>query len=178
METCKFKDCCRFIVYFFWILVLYAIEQMPGAGVSIMGIRPLLVISAFVAISLFEREYTSMIFGIICGFLIDLSFGTPLGSFAFVFCVLGYVIGVLTSYFYNVNIFSFLAFDLFIFALIMFLKFCFLYLICGYKDGFYVWNMICLPTILYSFLVSPIVFFTNRFFSYYIRGNEGEQNKV
>lgn len=177
METLRFKDCCRFIVYIFWILVLYAIEQAPGAGISIMGIRPLLVISAFVSISLFEREYTAMIFGIFCGFLIDLSFGTPLGCFAFVFCLMGYILGVLTSYFYNVNIFSFLAFDLFVLTFILFLKFCFLYLICGYDNGLYAWNMICLPTIFYSLLISPIVFFTNRFISYYIRGNEGEQNK-
>lgn len=173
----KFKDCCRFIIYAVWILALYAIEQMPGVGITGLGIHPFLVMSAFVSISLFEREYTSMIFGIFCGFLIDISFGTPLGCFAFVFCVLGYVIGVLTSYFYNVNIFSFLAFDLFIITFILFLKFCFLYLICGYKNGLYAWNMVCLPTILYSFLASPVVFFMNRFFSYYIRGNEGEQNK-
>ena len=74
METLKFKDCCKFIVYIFWILVLYATEQAPGAGIAIMGIRPLLVVSAFVSISLFEREYTAMIFGVFCGFLIDLSF--------------------------------------------------------------------------------------------------------
>ena len=118
MEMLKFKDFCRFIIYAVWILALYAIEQMPGVGITELEIRPFLVMSAFVSVALFEREYTAMIFGIFCGFLIDMSFGTPPGCFAVVFCVLGYVIGVLTSYFYNVNILS-IAISILMFFLII-----------------------------------------------------------
>jgi len=86
--------------------MLYSLQQASILSFSFLGIAPVLVITGFICISHFENEFVSMAFGILSGFLIDLSFGSVLGANALVLGISGYVLGILFSYYIKANFLS------------------------------------------------------------------------
>ncbi len=96
----------RYLIYTLEIYMLYSLQQASIFSFSCLGIAPVLVIAGFICISHFENEFTSMAFGILSGFLIDLSFGSVLGANAFILGIMGYILGILFSYYIKANFLS------------------------------------------------------------------------
>ena len=99
-----FRECIRYVIYILEIYILYAVQQIPE--LTLFEVPSLWTVSGFVCISLFEKEFTSMAFGIFSGLLIDLSLGNFLGVNALLLGVLGYIFGVIFSYFIRTNFLS------------------------------------------------------------------------
>ena len=108
MNSHNIKTCLRYLIYVAEILILYALEQAPFLSVPVFGVRPCLMICAFVMIALFEKEFTGALFGAFTGLLMDLTYGTPFGVYGLLLFVLGYTVGVLSVYFIKINILTFI----------------------------------------------------------------------
>lgn len=177
MEVNKIHKYFRWLIYIFELYFLYSLEQTPALSVGFFGVRPLALIPAFVSIALFEKEYTGMAFGVFTGILMDFSFGNPLGIYALLLCVLGYVLGVLSTYFFRSNFWTALMSTTVITSAIVALRFYFNYILPEFKNKSFAWMNFCVPVIIYSIALTPIIFLFNRSISYFIRGGGG-QNKI
>ena len=125
-----------------------------------------------VFVALFEGEIFGSIFAFTGGLFLDLGFGVPLGIYASLFGVLGYVFGVLSNYFINAGFFTTWFFSVCVNALILVLRFFTNY--ARYGGGWSVFSEIYLPIMAYTFLVAPVIILFNRVIFYYLRDVRGE----
>lgn len=70
-----------FFRWFFYSLTLAIVYSIMSCG--IFGLwQPYLIISLAISVSMREQEFSSSVFGIFCGFMLDISMGTLFGFFA------------------------------------------------------------------------------------------------
>lgn len=177
METDNIHKYFRWLIYIFELCFLYSLQQAPALNVGFFGIRPIMLVPAFVSISLFEKEFTGMAFGVFTGMLLDFGFGNPLGAYAVLLCIVGYVLGVLSTYFFKSNFLTALVASALVTSLIVALRFYFSYILPGFENKSFALMNFYLPVIAYSVAFTPIIFLFNRSISYFVRGGGG-QNKI
>ena len=70
-----------FFKWFFYFLALVILYSIMSCG--IFGLwQPYFIISLAIAVSMREQEFASSVFGIFCGFMLDISIGTLFGFYA------------------------------------------------------------------------------------------------
>lgn len=156
----------RLCVYIFEFFLLYSLEQIPGLNAEICGVRPLVLVPFFVSAVVFESEIFSLGLGLVCGILVDVSFGTVPGCFMLVLGLIGYFIVIMFKYFIKINLFSAMIFNFVILSIVCFLKNCFNYSKLGVQNNFYVWNNVFVPIICYSGVLFVLAYFFNRYIYY------------
>ena len=178
MRTNGVSSFLRFAVYFLELYVFYCLEQSSLLGINVLNAHPFFVVSVFVSVSIWEKEYMGMIFGIVCGAFLDVAFGIPVGICSLMFSLLGYILGVLSKYFIRSDFWSVWLLSVVINTLVAALRFCFSFIIPGYDDAWFAWNKMFVPSLIYAAIASPLIFLLNRSICYFMRGNSGgEQNK-
>ena len=163
MKKYDFFLALRLLIYVLEFFLIYSLEQIPGLSAEIYGVRPLILVPFFVSAAVFENELVALSLGIVCGFLADFSFGTTVGSFVLILCLIGYFIGVLFRCFIKINLFSAMILNFFILAIVVFLRG---YFKLGFQNNFYFWNEIFFPVICYSGVLFPLAYFFNRYIFY------------
>ena len=177
MESFKDRSLyIRFIVYFFELYVFYSLEQSTFLNIGEFSAKPMLVVLCFSAIAVFENEITGMIFGIVSGIFLDMIFGVPIGLCAVLLCFLGYVIGVITTYFIKPNLFVFWSISAVTVFAVLLLRFLFFYVLKSVGGLSFVFGKIFLPIMIYSAVTAPVVFLFNRCI-YFSKNTGGEKNK-
>ena len=174
MKTFKSYTILKWFFYILEFFVFYSIEQIPGLSLPVLGVRPLLLIPAFSSCVMFEKEYGGIVLGVVCGILVDISFGTPIGGFTLLLCIVGYVFGVLTGYFLKINIWNALMLDFFVVSLCVTCKFLIEYCFRGTHQLFCMWVHYCFPLFIYSTFVVIPIFLLNRKFIYSMSAPGGE----
>ena len=162
-------DIIRWFIYLFEIIFFYVLERDCNLIPEIFGGRPLILIVVFLAVAIFEREYASMFFGITVGFLLDVSIGNFIGIHTILLFILGYTLGVLFTYFISINLFTFSLTSLIFIPLILLYRFLFFYIIPGFDNAKYAFLYHLLPSIVYTMIISPFVYYINRSIAYFIR---------
>lgn len=76
----------KYLAYGLLAVILFHL-QSASYLFSIAGIRPMLVVSLAVAVSLIEKELASGLFGIFCGYLCDLFSDYSMGFYMFGLCL-------------------------------------------------------------------------------------------
>ncbi len=178
MEVSKVHNYFRWFVYVFELYFLYSLQQTLVFGMGLFCVRSLMIIPALVSIALFEKESNGMVFGIITGALLDFSFGNPIGIYALFMGLIGYALGVLSTYFVRANLLMALVASAVITSAIVFCRFYFNYVLMGFNNANFAWLNICTPVIIYSVIATPIIFLFNRSISYFLGNTGGEQNKI
>ena len=162
-------DIIRWGIYFFEIIFFYVLERNYNLVPEIFGGRPLILVPVFIAVAIFEKEYVSMFFGIVIGFFLDISIGNFIGVQAIFLFILGYIIGVLFTYFINLNFLTFFLTSLVIIPFVLIYRFLFFYIIPRFDNIEYAFIYHLLPCIVYTIIVSPIIYYINRYIAYRIR---------
>ncbi len=173
MKIVKIQKYIRWLVYILELVVFYALYQAPGFDFAFLQARPLLLIPAFISIALFEKEFTGMAFGIFTGFLLDMNLGNILGVQAILLCMLGYSLGVVSNYYFRANFFAALISAAAIIPLVISGRFYFYYISHGIELSAYAFVNYCVPSIILTFTLMPLVFFFNRAVAYFLRGEKG-----
>ncbi|MBD5082296.1 MAG: hypothetical protein HDT44_11120 [Ruminococcaceae bacterium] len=70
-----------FFKWFFYSLSLVILYSIMSCGIFELW-QPYFIISLAIAVSMREQEFASSVFGIICGFMLDISIGTLFGFYA------------------------------------------------------------------------------------------------
>ena len=173
MKIAKTQKYIRWLIYVLELLILYALYQAPGFDFAFLQSRPLLLVPSFISIALFEKEFASMAFGILTGFLLDMSLGNILGVQAILLCLLGYSLGIISNHYFKANFFAALISSVVIIPLVISGRFYFYYVFHGIELSAYAFVNYCIPGIILTFALMPLVFFFNRAVAYFLRGEEG-----
>jgi cell shape-determining protein MreD len=161
VNNTKYITILRHAVYCLLFLILYVVQTVPGLFV-IRGIKPIWVIPAAIALAMFEGEFIGGIYGAAAGLLCDIGGFLLFGFNGFLTCVYCIAVGLLVIYLMRCNMLGCMMF-VFIFMLLRgSLEFLFLYGMWGYDDVWRIYVNQTLPTVLFSTLISPIVFYSMR----------------
>ncbi len=144
------------LLFFFFILQ----TTLPFLG--IYEIRPILVVSFIIALSMQEREWYAMAFGLLAGFMWDFSSGKTPGFNAAILMLCCIAVSLATMYFAGNNFLNSMLFCGLTMVLQGLLDYLFYYLVWGYENSHLILLRYILPTALYTTAVVPLFFFPLR----------------
>lgn len=159
----------RCVAYTLEILVLFVVQQTPNLMPALLGVRPLLLISAAMTVAILENEKIGFGFGVFAGLLLDMGFGRVIGFYAILLGLLGFLIGILAVNLVKTNVLTALLCTAVAVFVVLSLQFVFFYLLQGYDMAAHVYQNYYLPMMLYSFLPTPILYYFNKAFVISIR---------
>ena len=79
------------ILFFIVFLILYFLESNLFPLITIKGVLPNLIVIFILFIGLFANTTYGILFGAICGLILDLIYGKCVGISAVMLCVIGYL---------------------------------------------------------------------------------------
>ncbi|MGN0614032.1 MAG: hypothetical protein ACI4JB_09065 [Porcipelethomonas sp.] len=152
-QKIRYYAVVRWTIYIFLIFVS-AILINVGRGV-----KPIYFIPLCICICMNEGEYTSAVLGGVCGLIIDEAYGRTFFGFSSVFLIafsVGSTIIFRHFLFKNgINVVIMTAVCTFIYQI---LDYFFYYAMWDYEGAGYVFSDISVPCILYTILVSPVIY--------------------
>lgn len=98
----------RGVLYALFLLVVLMVQNMALSHVAILGVRPMILPVAVVAVALFEGGVWGGVFGLCAGLLTDMNFAETAVLFTIVFTVIGFLTGMLAQFVLNRRFFSYL----------------------------------------------------------------------
>lgn len=164
----------RYVIYTIEAYFLYALEQTPNLLIDFGGIKPLPIISLLVYIGLSENKFTSMIFGILIGLLLDASYGGLLGINALVLGFCSYILANMCLYFIKTNFLTAMFFSGIFSLTTIIIDFC----VNNHVDAYvFIWKSWYFPIIINTMLITLPIYFFNRIVSYCTRERTNEKYK-
>lgn len=158
IKRVKFK----YIIYIIELLILYIMQQIKIFSPEIYGGRALYILPCFIFIAVHENQYIAMLFGIFTGLLIDIGYNNVIGIETIILCFVGYILGKISTKFVRANIITHFLYTFIVSLLVMSSRFLFFYVLKGYGDYNYVFLNHYLSCIIYTSLISPIIYLFNR----------------
>lgn len=162
----------RYLAYMIEIIVFYVLEEIPNALPNINGVKPLILILIGIMIALFEGKKVGTVFGLIVGLFLDCGSTGTIGFYSVVMACVGFLIGVIAQKMIKFNLITALLVSFSFIFIIYAVHFLINYLFCGYRDIFYVIYNHYSIGILYTFLLSPFIYFFNKAFAVNIKRGE------
>ena len=148
-------------VYVFTLLILYVLQTTPGLF-AIFGARPLLVIPAAIVIAMCEGEFAGGIYGAFAGLLCDMTgvmlFGFN-GLLIALFCI---ATGLAVIYLMHTNVYNAMLYTAVAMLMRGSIEFLFGYGMWGYADVWQIYVYNTLPIIVYTTIVTPLIFWMMR----------------
>lgn len=148
----------RYLLYALEIFILYIIEGTPNLLPQFYLAKPLLLVSAAVSLAAFELPLCSMVFGILCGLIIDVGTGGVMGLTSIVLAVVCYYESYWNNKYIKNNIYLVLIYSAVVSAAVISLKFFVFYVINKYPYAADSYVSHYLPRIIYTWAVTPIVY--------------------
>lgn len=154
----------RYVAYAIEVAVLYVLSGTPGFLPEILGVKPLLLLPVAITIAVFESEVTAMIFGLICGCLCDIGFGTNIGFYTIALTILCFAFGYAARNYFVTNFVNAMVIGAVTVTVLLFIHFLIFNAgndmpnLCGHFVRHY------LIKILYTLLFLPPLYWFNRLF--------------
>ncbi len=138
---------------------MFVIEGTPELIPTIYLARPLLLVSAAVSAAAFELPFFSLFFAVLCGLVIDVGTGGVMGLTSIILGVVCYYESSWNNKYIKNNIYFVLLYSAVCSAAVISLKFFIFYYIKKYDgaSAFYLSHYV--PRILYTWALTPIVYF-------------------
>ena len=153
VQKIRYYALARWAIY---IVLLFACAVLINIG---KGVRPIYFIPLCICICMHEGEYTAAILGGICGLIIDEAYGRIFFGFSSVIMIaicVGSTIVFRHFLFKNgINAVMLTVVAVFIYQII---EYFFYYAMWGYEGTGYVFSNICIPCILYTVAISPVMY--------------------
>lgn len=162
MSSAARINIARHFIFVVLMLLFYVLQSVPGLF-QIYGVKPILVISVAVAISMFEGEFAGGIYGALAGLLCDTGGFLLFGFNGFIVMLCCVVSGLLVIYLMRRNLLSCL---LFVFVTLLLrgsLEYFFAYGMWQYAGAWKLYTTSTLPVIGYSTVVAAPIFYLIRF---------------
>lgn len=159
----------RYFAYLLEIIIFYIIGETPHLIPSIYGVKPTLIIPIVFIIALFEGEKVGLVFGIFIGILLDTSFYYGIGFYTIVMSICGYIVGLTARRVVKSNLSTAMIISVVSIFFIYSLHFVIFYLINNYGYNSYAFVFHYLPSMAYTLILTPLIYFFNRSFALNIR---------
>ncbi len=151
----------KWIVLGVFILFVFTLQSTPSF-LEIFEVKPILLLPLAISIAMFEGEWVGGLVAMACGLLWDMAGEAPFGSYGFLCLTVGVATGLLLKLLLRNEWFNCLFLVFSASAIIISLEFLFTYAIRDYTDVGQIFLTKHLPTIFYTSLVSPIIYFIVR----------------
>lgn len=92
------------VVYFLLILLIYIIQTTFLSSISIVGVKPNLMLITVVAIGFLKGEYDALFCGCAAGILCDSFSAAYIGGNLFLYGIIGFLVGVICKEYYKENV--------------------------------------------------------------------------
>lgn len=99
----KNQKLLRHIAYSIEILLIFLLSGAPQLIPSILGVKPVLLLPVALTIAVFEGEIPAMIYGCVCGILMDVGFTNDIGFYTVLLTILCFIFGYCASNFFVTN---------------------------------------------------------------------------
>ena len=162
----------RYLAYTIEIILVYILTTTPRLLPEFFGAKPCLLLCCVVTIAIFEREIPSMVFGIVCGVLIDLGYSNSIGVFTITLTLLCFVIGYAANNLIRANFSNFIICSFLVTASVFMLYFLFEYVFKGYPQPWVYFSKSLISRMAQTFICSILFYFINRFFYRVISAEE------
>lgn len=153
----------RYIAYSIEILLLFILQTTPDMLPEILGGKPVLLIPVALCIAFFEEEIPAMFFGLACGVITDLSCSDNIGFYAFTLTLISFVVSQIFRDYMVVNLLNSLAFNAGTAVILICVHFLFFYVMQNKGDAGYYFVNHYISRIMYTIVVSPVIYGINRF---------------
>ncbi len=168
----------RILIFFVIIILDICASATLLQNISILSVLPNTTLILIISYSLLRGEYEGSIFGFIAGFIFDLFLSNYIGFFTLLGTVVGYVASKPFTNLYRESyvppvITTFVVATLF--ELLFYLINVYVY---GYVSIFTYTYTVIVPIVLYSTVVTPIIFKFISIINSYIEGHEGHKRKM
>jgi rod shape-determining protein MreD len=94
------------VIYAFIFIFFTVLETNILNGFKIFGAKPNLVISLVIAAAVTENERYAAVFGMVCGFIVDSSAGSPFFFSGIYYFFAAYISGIITKYYFTRSLFT------------------------------------------------------------------------
>lgn len=158
------KGTAQVLKWVCYLLVLYLcyILQTAFPMIWVFGIGAVWIVPAAVTISMLEGEKAAMAMGIITGFLWDFSSGKLAGFNALILMLCCVAVALLVQFWAQNQLWNALLFLAGTMLLQALMDYFFYYVIWGYENSWWILVRYMLPTILYTAVVTPLVYWVLR----------------
>ncbi|MBQ3969449.1 MAG: rod shape-determining protein MreD [Clostridia bacterium] len=148
----------RYLLYAAEIFAFFIIEGTPGLIPEIYLAKPLLLVSAAVCAAAFELPVFSLVFGILCGLIIDVGTGGVMGLTSIILGTVCYYEASWNNKYIKNNIYFVLLYSAVCSAAVVSLKFFIFYYIKNYGGNMLFYTTHYIPRMLYTWAVTPLVY--------------------
>ena len=148
----------RFLIAFFLIIVSFVLQSTIFQWISFGGIVPNILIILTSTYAIMRGDKVGLIMGFFCGLLADVFFGSFLGLNAIIYMYIGYLSGKFHQVFYPEDIklpLIIIIVSDFVYGISIYI---FMFLLRGRFDFSYYFKNIILPELVYTILVSLIIY--------------------
>ena len=104
----KLRRAARYAVL---LVLCLGIQNLVFSRISPLGVRPMFIPCAVVAVGVFSGGISGGIFGLIAGIFLDMAHVETLVLFTILFPLIGYAAGIVTELFLNRRFFSYFIFS-------------------------------------------------------------------
>lgn len=155
----KIKVFMRWFFYSLSLVVLYSIMSCGAFGLW----QPYFIIALAIGVSMREQEFSASVFGIFCGFMLDISMGTLFGFFAVCIMPCCFVTSLLSRNLIKVNVLNHILFTGGTTLISFSLYYLFNYVIWNISNREIIITRILLPSFIATLVTAPMMYFLTRF---------------
>lgn len=149
----------KWILYFVCLVILYSVMRSGTFGTW----QPFMIIPLAVAVSLYERELSSCVFALFCGYFIDISCGFIFGFSAVWLMFVCIAASLLSRNLIRVNFLNFMWISCIAVILEFSMYYLFNIILWNKEDKEIILDILIIPTVISTIVLSPVVFFIIKF---------------
>lgn len=150
-----------FLRWFFYALTLVLLYSLMSCGVFGTW-QPFLIISFAIGVAIHEHEFSSSIFGIFCGFMLDIAMDTLFGFFAVLMMPFCFLVSLLARNLIRVNFINHLISTVITTLFSFFMFYLFNYVIWDVSSREIVLSGVLLPSFIATVVTAPLMYFLSR----------------
>ena len=169
MRSTRIAYGVKYLLYVVIFLILFALQTTPRLF-EIMGVKPVLLIPAALALAVVEGEGVGAAFGAVAGLYCDLASGALFGFFAILSVILCVCAALLTANLVQKNFKTLLLIGISALLITQSLYFYFYYALWGYENSSLIFWSDIFPCAIYSGVLTVIFFVFFRRFSPWLTG--------
>lgn len=151
----------RHFIYVVLLLLLYVLQSVPRLF-EIYGVKPIWVVSAAIAIAMFEGEFAGGIYGALAGLLCDTGGFLLFGFNGFIVMLCCIAAGLLVIFLMRCNLLSCILFVSVTMLLRGSLEYFFAYGMWQYENAWRIYVASTLPVAVYSIVITVPIFYLIR----------------
>lgn len=158
----------KWVLYFVCLIVFYSIMRSGAFGTW----QPFLIIPLAVAVSLHERELSSCVFALFCGYFIDISCGFIFGFSAVWLMLVCVAASILARNLIRVNFLNFMWISFAAVILEFSMDYLFNILLWNKDNKEFILEVLIIPTVISTVVLSPFIYLIIKFINSKCSDNE------